>query len=243
MESYLDVMHSSIVSNVDPTLSSHQLETSYSTIEPQNKKDISFKTDHNTSNASFSDLLPADRHLDHFDWSFSSVVSDITVKEALNNGNFWSDFSKVNATPDGHCIVHSVCMCMCALLRKNGVGVMYSEILAKLRSECLSNMSLYIPAITDCNPKNMILEMIRYIYLKDYNSSFGDIVPIVLSSALSLNVFVIEHRSNNVYNVHAAYLLENMATFNVFLYKRGEHYDACIPRSFLMPDISDQTSQ
>ena len=199
-------------------------------------------SDSNTKSESpaivLSNESPAIAHSNSFDWSFSSAVTDTLIHQALGSANFWSDFSLIRATPDGHCLIHSLCLCMGALLKKCNASDLYSDFLERLRSECLSNMSLYISAIDDCSPKLMILEMIRYIYLKDYNTSFGDIVPYMMSNTLCVNIFIIEERSN-CYQVHAAHRLDNLTTFNLFLFKRGDHYDACIPKSFSVPDTFD----
>lgn len=160
-----------------------------------------------------------------------SPVDVSTIKTLLDNGSFWSEFSIVKAKADGHCIIYSLCICMRALLLNSDDMFEYSDMLLRLRSECLSNMPLYIIAIMDCSPVYMILEMIRYIYFKGYNSSFVDIVPHIMAQVLSVNVYIIEERLNGVCDVHSANITETSATSNVFIYKKGDHYDACIPNS------------
>ena len=176
-------------------------------------------------NSPLSDLQSP---LDDVNMSFVSVNVS-TIKRQIDNGRFWSEFTTVKAKGDGHCIIHSLCMCMRAL-SLNCDDSLYGDMLMKLRAESLSNMSSYIIAITDCSWVDMIIEMIRYIYLKHYNTSFGDVVPHIMAEALSVNVFIVEERPDGSCDVFSANLTYKTATFNVFLYKRGHHYDACIPR-------------
>ena len=71
--------------------------------------------------------------------------------------------------------------------------------------------------------------MISYIYLKKYDSSFGDIVPYMMANVLSVNVYIIVELSKGAYFVHSANMTDERGTFNIYLFKRGAHYDACIP--------------
>ena len=105
--------------------------------------------------------------------------------------------------------------------------------LMKLRSECLTNMSLYLANFPDLCQKTLIIEMISYIYLKRYETDFGDIVPVIMANALSLNVFVIVENDDKTYNVFPIKTDQRNSTFNVYLLKRGDHYDACIPNVFV----------
>ena len=108
---------------------------------------------------------------------------------------------------------------------------MCSDMLDRFRFECLNNMPLYMNAIAEDSSEQMIIDMIRYIYFRDYNSSLIDILPHIMSNILAVNIFIVEKMSNGNFNVHSTNISERKATFNVYLYKSRDHYDACIPSS------------
>ena len=166
---------------------------------------------------------------DYDDLCFSSSINDATIKMLLENGSLFDEFRTVSATADGHCIIHALCICLSNLLRIDVDLGFYDDMLMKLRSECLTNMSLYLINFTDLCQKTLIFEMISYIYLKRYETYFGDIVPVIMANALSLNVFIILENDDKTYNVHHIKTNKRNATFNVYLLRRGDHYDACIP--------------
>ena len=69
-----------------------------------------------------------------------------------------------------------------------------------------------------------------YIIYKIYDSEYGDMVPLIASTALSLNVFIISKHGNG----HDAFHVKPMSSddhtkASILLYKEGEHYDAIVP--------------
>ena len=158
-----------------------------------------------------------------------SKIDILTVNESLLKGVFWKKNISRKAPPDGHCLIHSVLMCLKHCFSSDRLKFTYNGLLDKLRTESLHNMSRYLPAIDNYSWKIMVLEMVCYIYLKAYNSDFGDLVPQILSNAFSVNLFIIVEYPGDKYYVHLIEPIDKKVNYNIFLHKRDDHYDACLP--------------
>ena len=72
--------------------------------------------------------------------------------------------------------------------------------------------------------------MEKYIKYKIYNSKYGDMVPLIAATALSINVFIISKQGDGHDVFHVKPMSSDDYTkASILLYKNGEHYDAIIP--------------
>ena len=88
-------------------------------------------------------------------------IDIMTIRESLLKGIFWNMFISRKAPPDGHCLIHSMHMCLKHCFSDERLRYTYRGILDKLRTESLHNMPRYLPAIEDCSLKMMVLEMVN----------------------------------------------------------------------------------
>ena len=77
--------------------------------------------------------------------------------------------------------------------------------------------------------------MNNYIYHKVYNSLFGDMVPMITSAVLRIEIIIVEMAARKMNETKVSY--NNYGTepishaYAVYVYKTVEHYDAIIPKS------------
>ena len=71
-----------------------------------------------------------------------------------------------------------------------------------------------------------------YITNKIYNMRYGDLVPLVTSNALNTGIVILEKMNNGEHDVHIVQPKECISdcTKLIYLYKCGDHYDACLPK-------------
>ena len=222
---------------------SYEMNLSQSSNEPNSPSDFISRSSIDIE--PLLDTLVCDSNVvpNHNDLRFSSSIKESMVQSSLENGTFFDEYTLVNARADGHCIIHALCICVSVLLMTDENSDLYNMMLTKLRSECLTNMPLYLENFTDLSSKILIIEMISYLYFKKYDTDFGDPVPLIMANALSLNVYVILENHNKTFNVYDFKASANNATFNVYIYRKGDHYYACIPNlcgnKLTLPKISD----
>ena len=148
----------------------------------------------------------------------------------LNHSFFWKLFNIQEATPDGHCFIHSLVHTLCDF----SIDILACDILHAIELECCEHSERYLPFFGDSSKSSFLKSMYEYIFLKRYDTSFGDVVPIVCSYALKININVIIDNDgfNSFHCIH-----DNDNDRCVFVLKRGDHYDA------LVPSISNDAAQ
>ena len=70
-----------------------------------------------------------------------------------------------------------------------------------------------------------------YILDKIYNSSFGDLVPIIIANAIRIDIWILIEDGNNITTelIKCTNNTDQNKTRTVMLHKKGEHYNAIIP--------------
>ena len=102
---------------------------------------------------------------------------------------------------------------------------------AKLETETLVNSDMYMNFI-NAEDRAMALAngLNDYIVHKKYDTAFGDLVPIIIANALSVNLLII---TQHVGVHHNEMLLcshnREAHTRTLMLYKTDTHYDAIVP--------------
>ena len=109
----------------------------------------------------------------------------LSVEKALENGELWIKFTIARSPADGHCFVHSLIR---ALRDQHPDSTManYAEVLRLIVHETKQNILSYTAFNIDQRQKRVLDEMERYIKYKIYDCKYGDMVPLIASTALSL---------------------------------------------------------
>lgn len=103
-------------------------------------------------------------------------------------------------------------------------------LIKKMKNEVTKNKSIYLLGIENSSETILLHEMKQYFRYGVYNSSFGDLVPIVVANALHINLeIIIRDRDGKLFlylipckNSHD--VNREKMTLNVFKYL--DHYDA-----------------
>ena len=107
-----------------------------------------------------------------------------------------------------------------------GVIVNKQRVISAIEHETLAHFSKYMYFMEHFSVGRLISEMDAYLYHKQYDSSFGDIVPYILANALAINIVIVSQTDHN-YDVIA--IRSDDKCFNedfIIVFKCGMHYDA-----------------
>ena len=138
--------------------------------------------------------------------------------------------------------MHSIVSCLHHYNPSVDKHDVYAFLLHSLRAECLRNSNLYLPLFENISVFDE--ERDRYIFQKDYNLSFVDLVPQMFANVLCFGITVINVESKekcDVYEFIPADVTKNSSIHfskilncpsRILLYRHSYHYDACIPICF-----------
>ena len=100
------------------------------------------------------------------------------------------------------------------------------SVLEALRWEALSNACLYTHVYSSFESYENYMS--AYVYHKQYDSLFGDIVPNIISNALKITFIIISKTDNDVFRVNEISPRTNSPIGYAIVYKDGMHYDGVI---------------
>ena len=148
---------------------------------------------------------------------------------SLNDGTFWKQYCIVKSPRDEHCFIHSIV---------TGIKSMHPSIchiqatdhgvLEALKAETICNAQTYIPISKGVSFELLMRGMNAYVYHKQYDSLFGDIVPNIISNALKINIMII-YKTDNIFRVQEISPINQSSPRRyIMVYKVGKHYDGAI---------------
>ena len=152
------------------------------------------------------------------------------VTDGLKNGEFWSKYEIVLSPGDGHCIMHSIYKCLNAHSH-NEPASNVTMLLEKLRIETIKNAHKYINYIDGSGTPALLDGLDKYIYNKVYDSSYGDLVPIIMANALLIDIIIVIDDNNIITteftNCTGGEIKNDTRT--LMLHKKGNYYNAIVP--------------
>ena len=100
-------------------------------------------------------------------------------------------------------------------------------VISAIENETLAYFSKYMYFLENVSIENLISEMDAYLYRRQYDSSFGDLVPYILANALTVNIAIVSKMEFD-YDVIVVGGDDMRCVNNDFItvYKCGMHYDA-----------------
>ena len=158
-----------------------------------------------------------------------SIAHDI--KFLCNSGVFWDEYKSIKQPADGHSLMHSIVACI--QHKPNHSMFNINDLIPILVNECHSNIKTYLPYF-DGDITLFQHQICLYVSWKKYGTSFGDIVPLMLSNALNEIIVVIENSASGYHTAVISPKVENNLSISyfsdqhLFLYKEGDHFDACV---------------
>ena len=148
----------------------------------------------------------------------------------------WLNYNIVKSPGDGHCLIHSVLTSLnFGLSAESNSNVNASGLFSKLTDETVKHVNRYVDFIDGNGSESLLCGLDEYIHDRKYDTSFGDLVPIILSNALSVNLLIVTKNGSRfeINLIECQFdAIENPHMLIVF--KTGFHYDAIVPISLLV---------
>ena len=108
-------------------------------------------------------------------------------------------------------------------------------LLRQLSNETIDNCNKYLPYVEDMSPEKLKNGLSQYVLHSNYNTSFGDLVPVIVANAIHLNVIILMKSGMN-FTVHGICI--DQSVNSVLVVKSGEHYDATVPSNINLSTIA-----
>ena len=136
---------------------------------------------------------PLQRNELHYSSAYNTYPeNDIRVK--VESGTIW-DLYEVKCSPaNGHCLLYSIVTSFNTQLRPS-VILTVESLIEQLMHETCQNSVTYKIATND-SEQDLFGNLNQYVTHRDYNSDFCHIVPVILSYALCIRIYIIEQRAN-----------------------------------------------
>ena len=156
---------------------------------------------------------------------------------------FWDNYKISKCPADGHCFIHAVVMSYNS--QENHSHTIDNEnLLEQIKAESISNFDQYVGNYENKSVDGFVIDMNNYIYHKVYNSLFGDMVPMITSAVLRIEIIIVEMAAGRMNETKVSYNNYGMEpishAYPVYVYKTGEHYDAIIPKSIAIDASSSE---
>ena len=134
-----------------------------------------------------------------------------------------NDYLLIIPSPgDGHCLLHSVISsCKHQLHHDIDIHCLKSHIFI----EANANYALYRQFLETDDNNNFAISLGSYINNKIYNNSFGDILPLIVSNALKINLTIYDQRERNTLEKIDIHCTQDNPQTTIILHRHGDHYN------------------
>ena len=104
------------------------------------------------------------------------------------------------------------------------------KLLEDILVETEQNIDTYRCFFDDRSITQLRFQMHDYVWNKNYDSRFGDLIPLITANFLNTNIMIIENESGaNTLQLVVPTTNQGNASSHILLFKKDDHYDACIP--------------
>jgi hypothetical protein len=104
-----------------------------------------------------------------------------------------SGFKQVPTPADGHCLIHAFLLSWALQIVSIPCST-YDDVKSRIFLEAISKRDIYIP-FTCFNITSFAVSMKEYLLLKCYNSSFCDVIPLMLANIFNVNIIIIQENA------------------------------------------------
>ena len=118
------------------------------------------------------------------------------VHKDLNCNTCWYNHRVVKSPGDGHCFIHSAANYLNVNSSMPTPFEDVSVILKHLSDETVHHSDIYVDFIDGNGRGSLQQGLHEYVNNSRYETSFGDLVPISIANALSVNLLIIENNGN-----------------------------------------------
>ena len=131
----------------------------------------------------------------------------------------------ISSSPgDGHCLVYSV---LISIANQTGLITDLNALKSYIFIETVQRAQLYTTYIP--SNENLLLLLSKYLLHKNYDTSFGDILPTVIANALRINLIILD-QIGNVFNKIKILPTDVTSNVTVAIHRTGDHYNGLIGR-------------
>ena len=156
------------------------------------------------------------------------------VESCANDGTFWDVFQVRKSLGDGHCILYSV---ISSMESQHNISLGVHDVTELIKLEVFTNYGQYHEYVDGDRPDELLIRMNDYIDTKIYDSSFGDLVPVILANAMKIDLLILTEFEENYtcdcipYTRYTAHDKRDV----LIVFKKDEHYDGIVRNQCLIP--------
>ena len=116
------------------------------------------------------------------------------VESCANDGTFWDVYQVRKSLGDGHCILYSV---ISSMESQHNISLGVHDVTELIKFEIFANYEQYHESMDGDRPDELLIRMNDYIDTKIYDSSFGDLVPVILANAMKIDLLILTEFEEN----------------------------------------------
>ena len=132
---------------------------------------------------------------------------------------------------DGHCLLYSMVTSFTSQLN---IKVDLNKLKSYIFIETIKNASLYANFLIDCSQKTLLNSLNKYLLQKCYNSSYGDIIPLIIANAFKAKLFILNETHGNSFEKFEITPCNCEPIHEVYLHRINDHYNG-ITRAPIIP--------
>ena len=142
------------------------------------------------------------------------------LKSIIVSGAFWKHFSRMRTSGDGHCLVYSL---MKSLKKQHDIDSNYHDVLDRIRHETNNHMLSYKQLLNI--ESDLIVQRLLCAYVdgKNFDTVFGDLLPMILSNIFNMNIVIINKVRNSIDPLIV--IPRSPCDKFVYIYRSGDHYE------------------
>ena len=120
--------------------------------------------------------------------SLYESINESKLRHLVNSGNIWGRFNIIKSFGDGHCLLYSIIESM--RYQHNCIKINLNKLTECITVELLVNKQFYTDSTDYRSERNIEDALNMYIHSRIYDTSFGDLVPIIIANALCVNIAI-----------------------------------------------------
>ena len=125
---------------------------------------------------------------------------------------------------DGHCLLYSIITCYRYQLN---FQLDLNKLISLIFIETVSKAEYYEQFLS--SEDKLLLSLNKYIIDKNYNTSFGDLLPLIIANTFTIHLKIInqEHSTAHIINISPT---SGAASSTIILHRQGDHYNGLVPK-------------
>ena len=170
----------------------------------------------------------------------ATEMSQIETKDddsidTLDEHLYIHGMKRVDAPPDGHCIIHSWRMGLADV----GTKLEHEDLLQLAVTEISDNLCFYSEFLPD---EDLSSQLEEYVLLRNYQSTVVDLMVYALANATNTTCIVFSTRNGEVRTTKIEPRQGNEANHTIHVCKFGPHYDSILDKATTLDAVAGKTT-